>query len=277
MLSNRALIIQNITYTPLQDQQQTKNVPSSLTESGQTPVQRTLGSIYVLCREPFNTDGKIVSWTFAARQNENVGTIGDAFLYPQLLILRPQLTQRRFSQPCNASLSVFSTTMITNPPILLETINMYRVDTNLSYESGDVLGVFQPRELLAVQSLAFVNSESESSNTVLTLGATLESGQIAVNTSVSPALVRTQPLMSISTDQDNEPQAVTTEDEDVDENEPTFPLPTLSSIAKEGDNEDENEPTSPLPTLSSTAKEGDDEDDSTLTTTQSESMSNIIS
>ena len=256
MLSNRALLIQNITYTPLQDQQQTENVPSGLTESGQTSVQRTLGSIYVLCVEPFNTDGRILSWKFAARQNENVRTL--SYLYPQLLILRPQLTQRRFSQPCNGSLSgfnVISMTMITNPPILLETINMYRVDTNQSYESGDVLGVFQPRELSAVQSLAFVNSESESSNTVLRLGATLKSGQIAVDTSVSPALVRTQPLMSISTDQDNEPQAVTNEDEDVDENEPTSPLPTLSSTAKEDDNED----------------------DSTLATTQSESMSNIIS
>lgn len=160
--------------------------------SGSSGEASSIGYVYVFCSNPFNSDGNIVSWTFAARrQQQNLQATVRSF--PQLLILKPQLSTQS-NHPCDATVfNKTSMTMIQSPPpILLERLNMYQVNFSLSYESGDVLGVYQPPCESATLCMGFI----ENNRAALRLEAELSSGQFTIQNSET---IRIQPLMTLST------------------------------------------------------------------------------
>ena len=249
MLIKRALLIPNIIYAPQQRQLQhttpqaqpinntvilnsTKssfntnadNIRERRAESMGRSSQTVNGNVYVFC-DPFSTEGTIVSWTFAARRQQRTTRVNleeGAQFYPQLLILHPKIETG--SHPCDAiAFNKASMTMICNPPILLETLNMYEVDVDLVYKRGDVLGVFQPTDSQAALLLAFVKAELNNSTAALRLEANLASNQITVG--VNAEIVSIKPLMTFSatksnTEPSNEPSLTTSRS---DEEKPTPP------------------------------------------------------
>ena len=232
-LMNRALLIQNITYAPGQQTSAVETLPphepgtdgrgnhdaGTHIDNGTIGDQRDndrlkraviatrqVGSVYVLCSDPFTTNGRVVSWTFAAQQQQlqNLRMSGTR-RYPQLLILSSQMT----SPSCqDATFNRTSTTMINNlPPIVLQTINLHNVtfNTSLRYGSGDVLGIYQPSAQSAVLLIGFDDIQNE------------DGGQAALRFDISHNFdgnfdfptqftarsdietVRLQPLMTLST------------------------------------------------------------------------------
>ena len=218
-LFNRALLIDNITYAPETQQQTTNNGSFTMANTTRSApgdsdtVKRATetsssigisGSVYIFCGDPFDDDGRILSWTFAAsRGQENSELLNIIDSYPQLLILRPLNTSTSPQRCSNTTFDKTNTTGIINPPILLETLDMYRVDIDLSYKKDDVLGIFQPPDSLAVLSLAFINGATQVQFTAVRVQGNLNLSQISANASEETKVITTLPLFTISTTNDD--------------------------------------------------------------------------
>ena len=283
-LFNRALLIDNITYAPETQQQTTNNGAFTMTNTTRSApgdsdtVKRATetsssiginGNVYIFCGDPFDDDGRILSWTFAAsRVQENSELLNRIDSYPQLLILRPLNTSTSPQRCSNTTFNKTNTTRIINPPILLETLDMYRVDLDLSYKKGDVLGIFQPPDSLAVLSLAFINSATQVESTAVRVQGNLLLSQITLNASVE---ITTLPLLTISTtngvvaEPTNAPSLTTTEEgKDVElTTEPTKMPP--STTTEDVDDSDQVSTTEEMKVPPLTTGKDRDNSDTTFT------------